>query len=85
MVISTLSAKNQTTLAIELVRSLNLAPGARFKQWVEGNRIVLEPIDDIMTAYGSLKSSAPSASIADETEAAEISIAKDAMKSMRDA
>lgn len=85
MVISTLSAKNQTTLAMELVRCLNLIPGARLKQWVEGNRIILEPIDEIMTAYGALRNEVPFTSLAEETEAAERSMAEETMKSMRDA
>lgn len=38
---------------------------------------------DVMTAYGSLKSSVPFTSIAEETAAAEMGIAEDAMKSMR--
>ena len=55
MVISTLSSKNQTTVGMECVKLLGLVAGVRFKQWVEGNRLILEPLPDVMSCYGSLK------------------------------
>lgn len=54
MVVTTLSPKHQTTVAMEFVKQLHLAAGMRFKQWVEGNRIIMEPIPDIMDSFGSL-------------------------------
>jgi hypothetical protein len=83
MVITTLSGKNQTTLGMEFVKSLGLMPGARLKQSLEGNRIIIEPIGDVMSAFGSLKSEIKAGSIAEETEAAERAMAADAMKPMR--
>lgn len=85
MVITTLSAKHQTTLGAEIVKSLKLEPGTRLKQYMEGDRIIIEPLDDVMTAFGSVKTSVPFISIAHETSVAEEGIAEDAMKSMRDA
>ncbi|MBL9144930.1 MAG: AbrB/MazE/SpoVT family DNA-binding domain-containing protein [Verrucomicrobiaceae bacterium] len=54
MVVTTLSPKHQTTLAMEIVKQLHLTAGARLRQWVEGNRIILEPLPDIMDSFGSL-------------------------------
>jgi len=74
MTISTLSSKNQTTLSAEFVKQLKLAPGTRLKQWVEGNRVILEPIGDVSSAFGSLKPKRKFRSIAVETEAMESAI-----------
>lgn len=52
MVVTTLSPKHQTTVAMEFVKLLGLESGMRLKQWVEGNRIILEPIPDIMDSFG---------------------------------
>jgi hypothetical protein len=77
MAISTLSSKNQTTLRVEFVRALKLAPGARLKQWVEGNRIILEPIEDVSTAFGALKARRKFRSVKEETQAMEAAIGKE--------
>lgn len=53
MWVSTLSAKNQTTVNADLVKLLGLRPGTRLRQWVEANHIVLAPVEDIATAYGA--------------------------------
>ncbi len=84
MVITTLSGKNQTTLGMEFIRFLGLTQGAKLKQTLDGQRIIIEPIGDVMTAFGALKSDIKAGSIAEETEAAERGMAEDAMKSMRD-
>lgn len=78
MTISTLSSKNQTTLGAELVKSLKLRPGMRLKQSVEGNRIVLEPLEDVGTAFGALKPKRRFRSIAEETEGMERGVGEDA-------
>lgn len=83
MIVTTLSGKNQTTIGIEFVKSLGLEPGAKLKQSLEGNRIIIEPIGDIMSAFGALKSSVEMGTIAEETEAAELAMAEDAIKSTR--
>ena len=78
MKISTLSSKNQTTLNADFVKRLKLLPGMRLKQSVEGNRIVLEPLADVSTAFGALKPRRKFNSIAEETEGMESAIGKEA-------
>jgi len=80
MTISTLSSKNQTTLGAEFVKSLKLQPGMRLKQSVEGNRIIIEPLEDVATAFGALKPKRKFRSIAEETEGMEAEIARDEAK-----
>lgn len=77
MTISTLSTKNQTTLSVEFVRRLKLRAGTRFKQTVEDGKIVLQPVPDVTTAFGAIKSKRKFMSIAEETEAAEKAIASE--------
>ena len=77
MKISTLSSKNQTTLNADFVKRLKLLPGMRLKQSVEGNRIVIEPLADVSTAFGALKPKRKFRSIAEETEGMESSIGKE--------
>ena len=77
MTISTLSTKNQTTLSIDLVRQLKLHAGIRFRQWVEHGRIVLEPLGDADSAYGSLKSKRKPTSIEEETAGMESAIGQE--------
>lgn len=85
MVISTMSAKNQTTIGKEIVAALGLRPGTQLRQTVEGSRLIIEPIGDIMSSFGVFKAYAKSSpvSIQDETDAAEQAIVEDVMKSMR--
>jgi hypothetical protein len=83
MKISTLSSKNQTTLSADFVKQLGLAPGMRLKQWVEGNRIVIEPVGDVATAFGSLKPRRKFRSIAEEEEAIEDAIAQAGVESLK--
>ncbi len=71
MTLSTISPKNQTTLSAQHLKSLRLRPGARLRQWVEDGRIILEPIEDVSTAFGALKSKRPFVSIKAETSAME--------------
>jgi hypothetical protein len=77
MKISTLSSKNQTTLNADFVKRLNLLPGMRLKQSVEGNRLVIEPLADVSTAFGALKPKRKFRSIAEETEGMESAIGKE--------
>ena len=76
MVISTLTGKNQTTLGMEFVKLLGLEPGTRLKQSLEGNRIIIEPLQDMMSAFGSLADSEPGTSIKEETAGMEAAIGK---------
>ena len=77
MTISTLSSKNQTTLSAEHVKRLKLLPGIRLKQWVEGNRIIIESLADVSTAFGAIKPKRKFRSIAEETEGMEAAIGKE--------
>jgi bifunctional DNA-binding transcriptional regulator/antitoxin component of YhaV-PrlF toxin-antitoxin module len=77
MTISTLSSKHQTTLSAAIVKRLKLAPGTRLKQSVEGNRVILEPVQDVSTAFGALKPKRRFRSIREETEETELAIGKE--------
>jgi bifunctional DNA-binding transcriptional regulator/antitoxin component of YhaV-PrlF toxin-antitoxin module len=44
----------QTTISAEAIRMLNLRPGQRLNQIVEGNRLILEPVEDVDALAGSL-------------------------------
>jgi len=44
----------QTTISAEAIRRLGLRPGQRVNQIVEGNRLVLEPVEDADALAGSL-------------------------------
>lgn len=76
MTTSTLSPKNQTTLNVDFVRKLNLRAGAKFRQTLKDGRIILEPIPDVMTAFGALKSKRKFGSIQKETEEMEKAVGK---------
>jgi bifunctional DNA-binding transcriptional regulator/antitoxin component of YhaV-PrlF toxin-antitoxin module len=84
MIVTTMSGKNQTTIGKELVDYFGLKAGAKLRQFRDEHRIIIEPVGDIMSAFGALKTDVPMASIQQETEAAERAMADDAMKSMRD-
>lgn len=49
-----ISSVFQTTISAEAIRRLRLRPGQRVNQIVEGNRLVLEPVEDADTLAGSL-------------------------------
>ena len=85
MIVTTLTGKHQTTIGMDLIKDLGLKPGARLKQSRLGGGIFIEPIGDVMSAFGAFKSFAktPIATIQEETEAAERGMAEDAMKSTR--
>jgi bifunctional DNA-binding transcriptional regulator/antitoxin component of YhaV-PrlF toxin-antitoxin module len=44
----------QTTISAEAIRILGLRPGQRVNQIVEGNRLILEPVEDADALAGSL-------------------------------
>jgi len=85
MVVTTLSPKNQTTLGMEFVKALGLTAGTRLKQSLVGNKIVIEPVAGVMTAFGALSSAGPAYTIKEETEGMEAAVAKEvAAKARRD-
>lgn len=83
MTTSTISSKHQTTLGSKFIKSLHLRPGMRLKQWVENGRIILEPIADVSTAFGALKTKRKFHTIEAETVAMEKAVAKDVMARRR--
>jgi len=44
----------QTTISAEAIRMLSLRPGQRVNQIVDGNRLILEPVEDVDALAGSL-------------------------------
>jgi bifunctional DNA-binding transcriptional regulator/antitoxin component of YhaV-PrlF toxin-antitoxin module len=44
----------QTTISAEAIRRLGLQPGQRVNQIVEGNRLILELVEDVDALAGSL-------------------------------
>ncbi len=44
----------QTTISAEAIRMLGFRPGQRVNQIVEGNRLILEPVEDADALAGSL-------------------------------
>jgi len=85
MFFTVVSPKFQTTLGLETRKMLGLKPGTRLKQTVENGKVIIEPIDDVMTAFGSLASDGPVYSIREETEGMEAAIAQEvAAKARRD-
>lgn len=70
MVVTTMSGKNQTTIAKEFVDFFGLRPGTKLMQSREGNRLIIEPVGDVMTAFGAFKPSSELKDISIEEEKA---------------
>jgi bifunctional DNA-binding transcriptional regulator/antitoxin component of YhaV-PrlF toxin-antitoxin module len=66
----------QTTLSAEAIRILGLRPGQRVNQIVEGNRLILEPLEDVDALAGSLGKGKRTHSIDEIKAAARKGIAK---------
>jgi bifunctional DNA-binding transcriptional regulator/antitoxin component of YhaV-PrlF toxin-antitoxin module len=49
-----ISKAYQTTISAEAIRILGLRPGMRVNQFVEGKRLILEPLEDVDSLAGSL-------------------------------
>ena len=79
MAYTTLSPKHQMTVSMEFVKQLGWTAGTRFKQWVEGNRLIIEPLPDIMDSFGSLSKpeGMPYLSPREEAEAMELAVARE--------
>jgi bifunctional DNA-binding transcriptional regulator/antitoxin component of YhaV-PrlF toxin-antitoxin module len=59
----------QTTISAEAIRKLGLQPGRRVNQIVEGNRLIMELVEDVNALAGSL-GTGKRAHSADEMKAA---------------
>jgi len=49
-----ISKAYQTTISAEAIRALGLRPGQRVNQIIDGNRLILEPVEDADALAGSL-------------------------------
>ncbi len=74
----------QTTISAEAIRLLRLRPGQRVNQIVEGNRLVLEPVEDADALAGSLGPGKRSPSVEELKKAARKGIAKAGRKGMEE-
>ena len=52
---TTMSLKGQIVILKEIRRRLNLKPNQRFREYIEEDRIILEPVIPITELGGSLK------------------------------
>ena len=66
----------QTTLSAEAIRRLSLRPGQRLNQIVDGNRLILEPVEDVDALAGSLGKGKMSHSIVEMKSASRKGMAK---------
>jgi bifunctional DNA-binding transcriptional regulator/antitoxin component of YhaV-PrlF toxin-antitoxin module len=66
----------QTTISEEAIRILGLRPGQRVNQIVEGNRLILEPVEGADALAGSLGKGKRARSIDEIKAAAREGIAK---------
>jgi bifunctional DNA-binding transcriptional regulator/antitoxin component of YhaV-PrlF toxin-antitoxin module len=80
---TTISPAFQTTLAAEAVRALGLRPGMMLSQTVEGNRLILEPLQDVDSLAGSLGTGRPSVSIENMKQGAKAAMAQVGRKGLR--
>ena len=80
---TTISPAFQTTLAAEAVRALSLRPGMILSQTVEGNRLILEPLDDVDSLAGSLGTGRAPVSIEKMKHGAKAAMAQAGRKALR--
>lgn len=73
---TTISPAFQTTLTAEAVRALGLKPGMKLSQTVEGNRLILEPLQDVNALAGSLGKRRAPVSIDKMNQGAKAALAK---------
>ena len=71
-----ISKAYQTTISAEAIRVLGLRPGQRVNQIVDGNRLILEPVEDADALAGSLGEGKRTHTIEEMKTAARTGIAK---------
>lgn len=69
----------QTTISAEAIRLLDLRPGMRVNQFVEGKRLILEPVESAADLAGSLGKGRKAPSVEKIKQAARKGIAKSGM------
>jgi hypothetical protein len=77
-----ISPSFQTTISVAAVRALKLRPGMKLTQTVEGNRLILEPLQDVDALAGSLGTGRISVTVEEQNKRAKSSIARAAMKGL---
>lgn len=80
---TTISPAFQTTLAAEAVRALKLRPGMILSQTVEGNRLILEPLQDVDSLAGSLGKGRAPVSLEKMNQGAKKALAQAGRKGLR--
>lgn len=80
---TTISSAFQTTLAAAAVRALKLRPGMKLSQTVEGNRLILEPLQDVDTLAGSLGKGRAPVSVEKMSRGAKAALAQAGRKGLR--
>lgn len=83
MIITTVSAKGQTTISRVLMRDMGFGPGTRVKQSRRGKDLIFQPVEDVMTAFGALAGKDPTYGIKEETGLMEAAVAKKVMAKAR--
>ena len=84
MTTTKISKAFQTTLSAEAIRLLRLRPGQRVTQIVEGNRLVLEPVEDAHGLAGSLGTGKRTPSIHDLKRSARMGITRAGRKGLEE-
>jgi bifunctional DNA-binding transcriptional regulator/antitoxin component of YhaV-PrlF toxin-antitoxin module len=82
---TTISPAFQTTLAAEAVRALGLRPGMLLSQSVEGNRLILEPLQDVDELAGSLGQRQPSVGVEKMNRGSRAALARAGRKALGNA
>ena len=77
-----ISSSFQTTITAEAVRVLKLKPGMKLTQTVEGDRLILEPLQDVDSLAGSLATGKAPVSVEAQNKGAKEAITKAAMKGL---
>jgi len=79
-----ISSAYQTTISAEAIRELRLRPGQRVNQIVEGNRLILEPVEDADALAGSLGKGRQTHSVEEMKTAARSGIARSGAAGLRE-
>jgi bifunctional DNA-binding transcriptional regulator/antitoxin component of YhaV-PrlF toxin-antitoxin module len=74
----------QIALSTEAIRALGLRPGMRVNQFIEGSRIVIEPVEDADALAGSLGTEKRAPSVKELKTAARRGITKAGVSGVED-
>ena len=79
-----ISKAYQTTISAEAIRALGLRPGMRVNQFIEGKRLILEPIEDVDALAGSLSTGKRAFSVQEMKTAARAAITEEGMAGIQE-